>query len=107
MENNFDLGIIGGGPAGYSAAIRAAQKGLSVIVFEKEQMGGVCLNKGCIPTKTILHCSDFYKNLSVALTLYCTSHPDGNRTTYLIQLNLLSHRKIIAACPNLARNQRI
>ena len=66
MENNFDLGIIGGGPAGYSAAIRAAQKGLSVIVFEKEQMGGVCLNKGCIPTKTILHCSDFYKNLKKA-----------------------------------------
>ena len=50
--------------------------------------------------------SDFYKNLSVALTLYCTSHPDVNRTTYLIQLNLLSHRKIIAVCPNLARNQR-
>ncbi len=66
MENNFDLGIIGGGPAGYSAAIRAAQKGLSVIIFEKEQMGGVCLNKGCIPTKTILHCSDFYKNLKKA-----------------------------------------
>ena len=66
MENNFDLGIIGGGPAGYSAAIRAAQKGLSVIMFEKEQMGGVCLNKGCIPTKTIIHCSDFYKNLKKA-----------------------------------------
>ena len=63
MGNVYDLGIIGGGPAGYSAAIRAAQKGLSVILFEKEAMGGVCLNKGCIPTKTILHCSDLYKNL--------------------------------------------
>ena len=66
MENNFDLGIIGGGPAGYSAAIRAAQKGLSVVLFEKEEIGGTCLNKGCIPTKTILHCSDFYKNLKKA-----------------------------------------
>ena len=63
MEKVYDLGIIGAGPAGYSAAIKAAQNGLSVILFEKETMGGVCLNKGCIPTKTILHCSDLYKNL--------------------------------------------
>ncbi len=51
----FDLGIIGAGPAGYAAAIRASQKGLSVILFEKEHIGGTCLNRGCIPTKTILH----------------------------------------------------
>lgn len=66
MENCFDLGIIGGGPAGYSAAIRAAQKGLKVVLFEKAAMGGVCLNCGCIPTKTILHCTDLYKNLKKA-----------------------------------------
>ena len=63
MVKMYDIGIIGGGPAGYSAAIRAAQKGLSVVLFEKDSMGGVCLNRGCIPTKTILHCSDFYKSL--------------------------------------------
>ena len=51
----FDLGIIGAGPAGYAAAIRASQKGLSVVLFEKEHVGGTCLNRGCIPTKTILH----------------------------------------------------
>ena len=66
MENCFDLGIIGGGPAGYSAAIRATQKGLKVVLFEKTAMGGVCLNCGCIPTKTILHCTDLYKNLKKA-----------------------------------------
>ena len=66
MENIFNLGIIGAGPAGYSAAIRAVQKGLSVVLFEKEHIGGVCLNKGCIPTKTILHCTDFYKSLKKA-----------------------------------------
>ena len=66
MEKIYDLGIIGGGPAGYSAAIRAAQKGFSVVLFEKDSMGGVCLNRGCIPTKTILHCSDFYKSLKKA-----------------------------------------
>lgn len=69
MENQiiqWDIGIIGGGPAGYSAAIRAAQKDKKVVVFEKDCMGGVCLNRGCIPTKTILHCADFYKNLKKA-----------------------------------------
>lgn len=50
MEN-FDLGIVGGGPAGYTAAIHAANSGNKVVLFEKEHIGGVCLNKGCIPTK--------------------------------------------------------
>jgi dihydrolipoamide dehydrogenase len=51
----IDLAIIGGGPAGYVAAERAGAKGLSVILFEKRQLGGVCLNEGCIPTKTLLY----------------------------------------------------
>ncbi len=50
----YDLGIIGGGPAGYVAAERAGQHGLAVILFENKAMGGVCLNEGCIPTKTLL-----------------------------------------------------
>ena len=62
----FDIGIIGAGPAGYSAAIRAAQKGLSVILFEKEFIGGTCLNKGCIPTKTILHSCKLYSEMKNA-----------------------------------------
>lgn len=49
-----DIGIIGGGPAGYVAAERARQQGLSVILFESKTLGGVCLNEGCIPTKTML-----------------------------------------------------
>ena len=63
MTENFDIGIIGAGPGGYSAAIRAAQRGKRVVMFEKDCPGGVCLNRGCIPTKVILHCADFYKNL--------------------------------------------
>lgn len=62
----YDIGIIGGGPAGYTAAIRASQLGLHSIIFEKDCLGGVCLNRGCIPTKSILHCTDFYKNLKKA-----------------------------------------
>ena len=58
----FDLAIIGGGPAGYTAAERAAQSGLTVVLFEKKQLGGVCLNEGCIPTKTMLYSAKLYHN---------------------------------------------
>ncbi len=51
---SFDIVIIGGGPGGYVAAIRASQLGASVAVVERENMGGICLNWGCIPTKALL-----------------------------------------------------
>ena len=51
---NYDIAIIGGGPAGYTAAERAAEGGLKTVLFEKNAIGGVCLNEGCIPTKTLL-----------------------------------------------------
>jgi dihydrolipoamide dehydrogenase len=56
----FDLAIIGGGPGGYVAAERAGAKGLSVVLFEKRELGGVCLNEGCIPTKTLLYSAKVY-----------------------------------------------
>ena len=62
----FDLGIIGGGPGGYSAALDAAKQAQRVVLFEKDNIGGVCLNKGCIPTKSILHASELYKKLANA-----------------------------------------
>jgi len=58
----YDLGIIGGGPAGYTAAERAAVNGLRVVIFEKADFGGVCLNEGCIPTKTILYSAKLISN---------------------------------------------
>ncbi len=58
----FDLAIIGGGPAGYVAAERAGAKGLTVVLFEKKDLGGVCLNEGCIPTKTLLYSAKTYDN---------------------------------------------
>jgi len=53
-QKSFDLIVIGGGPGGYVAAIRAAQLGARVLLVEKDELGGACLNRGCIPTKTIL-----------------------------------------------------
>ena len=55
MANTFDIIILGGGPAGYVAAIRSAQLGLTVAVVERDKLGGVCVNIGCIPTKALLH----------------------------------------------------
>lgn len=55
-----DLAIIGGGPAGYTAAERAAAEGLKVVLFEKKELGGICLNEGCIPTKTLLYSAKVY-----------------------------------------------
>jgi dihydrolipoamide dehydrogenase len=54
-DKKFDLAVLGGGPGGYVGAIRAAKLGLKVVVIEKDNLGGVCLNCGCIPTKTLYH----------------------------------------------------
>lgn len=58
MEQSFDILVIGSGPGGYVAALRAKQLGFNVAIVEKEQLGGTCLNWGCIPTKALLHCAD-------------------------------------------------
>ena len=63
---NYDLGIIGGGPAGYNAAEKAAENGLKTILFEKNAIGGVCLNEGCIPTKTLLYSAKMLDNAKSA-----------------------------------------
>ena len=56
----YDLAILGGGPGGYVAAERAGAAGLSVVLFEKRELGGVCLNEGCVPTKTLLYSAKVY-----------------------------------------------
>lgn len=63
---NYDVLIIGAGPAGYVAAIRGRQLGLSVGLIEEDRPGGVCLNRGCIPTKSLLHQGSLYRELSRA-----------------------------------------
>ena len=58
----YDIAIIGGGPGGYAAAEKAGKNGLQTILFEKKDLGGVCLNEGCIPTKTLLYSAKLYDN---------------------------------------------
>jgi dihydrolipoamide dehydrogenase len=59
-ETTYDLAVIGAGPGGYVAAIRAAQLGLKTAIVEREHLGGICLNWGCIPTKALLRTAEFY-----------------------------------------------
>jgi dihydrolipoamide dehydrogenase len=59
----YDLIVLGGGPGGYAAAIRAAQLGAKVALIEKEKLGGTCLNRGCIPTKAIIACTNLYDKI--------------------------------------------
>lgn len=64
MADTFDLIVIGSGPGGYVAAIRASQLGLKVAIVERENLGGICLNWGCIPTKALLKSGEKYESLS-------------------------------------------
>ncbi|MBA4495021.1 dihydrolipoyl dehydrogenase [Paenactinomyces guangxiensis] len=63
MAENYDLVVLGAGPGGYVAAVRAAQLGLKVAVVEKEKVGGVCLHKGCIPSKSLLRSAELYHDM--------------------------------------------
>lgn len=56
----YDLIVLGGGPAGYNAAERAAHSGMKTLLFEGKALGGVCLNEGCVPTKTLLYSAKIY-----------------------------------------------
>src|SRR6201747_908294 len=63
MATDFDVIVIGAGPGGYVTAIRAAQLGLKTAIVERETLGGVCLNWGCIPTKALLKSGEVYEQL--------------------------------------------
>ena len=74
---DYQIAIIGGGPAGYTAAEKAGKAGLNVILFEKEKIGGVCLNEGCIPTKTLLYSAKIYQQ-ALESKLYAVNIPEAS-----------------------------
>lgn len=80
MSDPYDIVIIGGGPAGYVAAIRAAQLGAKVALVERERLGGTCLNRGCIPTKTMVRDAEVYRD--VASGAFCVDAEGGWRVNF-------------------------
>lgn len=74
---NFDLAVIGAGPAGYVGAIKAAQLGQKVVVFERDRLGGTCLNRGCIPTKAYLRAAHVLEEARLWTTLGITGEKPG------------------------------
>jgi len=91
-ETNFDLIVVGGGPGGYVAAIRAAQLGMSTALVEREHLGGICLNWGCIPTKALLRASEI-RHLLAHLDEYGFQAKD---ISYDIQKVVQRSRKVAA-----------
>ncbi|MDO9125423.1 MAG: FAD-dependent oxidoreductase, partial [Parvibaculum sp.] len=63
MADEYDVAVIGSGPGGYVAAIRASQLGLKTAIVERDALGGICLNWGCIPTKALLRSAELYETL--------------------------------------------
>src|SRR4051812_1021200 len=77
MADQYDLIVLGSGPGGYVAAIRAAQLGMKVAIVEREKLGGICLNWGCIPTKALLRTSEIYHYLTHASAYGLTADKPG------------------------------
>ena len=76
-DTSFDLIVVGGGPGGYVAAIRAAQLKMKVALVEREHLGGICLNWGCIPTKALLRSAEVYENMKHAASFGLTTKEIG------------------------------
>jgi len=80
MRDPYDIVIIGGGPGGYVGAIRAAQLGARVALVEKDRLGGTCLNRGCIPSKAMVHDAEVYRKATSGA--YCVDAEGGFRVNY-------------------------
>lgn len=80
MDASYDLVVIGGGPGGYVAAIRAAQRGARVALVEKDRLGGTCLNRGCIPTKALVRDAEVYRD--AVSGVFCVDAEGGFRVNF-------------------------
>ena len=91
MADRWDVAILGGGPGGYVAAIRAAQLGLKTVCVESTHLGGICLNWGCIPTKALLRSAEVYRSFQHAAD-YGLSVNAASTTWHLVIRDVLRRR---------------
>ena len=97
MMDRFDIAVVGAGPGGYVAAIRASQLGFKTVVVERAELGGVCLNWGCIPTKALLKSAQVYNYLShladYGLALCCKSSVGDEEIAAVPQIEKIVERE--------------
>lgn len=91
----YKIAIIGGGPAGYSAAFEAVRYGFSVLLFEMDELGGTCLNRGCVPTKYLSHVAELYRNINESKRYGIGVEPTG-----------LDYEKTVAESENIVSKLR-
>jgi dihydrolipoamide dehydrogenase len=103
----FDLAILGGGPAGYVAALRAAQLGAKVALIEKDKVGGTCLNRGCIPTKALIACTNFYEKIQKACDLGIKVDKTSLEITKIFQRKNQIVEKLVKGVEFLLRKNQI
>ena len=92
----YKIAIIGGGPAGYSAAFETVRYGFSVLLFEMDELGGTCLNRGCIPTKYLSHVAELYSNINESKRYGIGVEPTG-----------LDYEKTVAESENIVSKLRV
>lgn len=92
----YKIAIIGGGPAGYSAAFEAVRYGFSVLLFEMDELGGTCLNRGCVPTKYLSHVAELYSNINESKRYGIGVEPTG-----------LDYEKTVAESENIVSKLRV
>jgi dihydrolipoamide dehydrogenase len=96
----YDLMIVGAGPGGYVAAERAGRAGLSVVLFEKDSLGGVCLNVGCIPSKALLNSAKLYRHAVDSKAFGITSENVSFSQDTVVKRKKKVVRKLVAGVRN-------
>ena len=104
---SFDLIVIGGGPGGYVAAIRAAQLGMNAALIESEHLGGVCLNWGCIPTKALLHSAEVYHNMQHANDLGLKTKEVGFDLNKIVERSRGISKRLNAGVGHLLKKNKV
>ena len=107
MAESFDIVVIGGGPGGYVAAIRAAQLGLKAAVVEREHLGGICLNWGCIPTKALLRSAEVFQLMNNAAAFGLRASDIGFDIASVVQRSRAVAAQLQAGVQHLLRKNKV
>jgi dihydrolipoamide dehydrogenase len=106
-QETFDIVVVGGGPGGYVAAIRAAQLGMNVALVEREHLGGICLNWGCIPTKALLRSAEIYEYMQHAEAFGLSAGGAGFDLSKIVQRSRQVAAQLNAGVKHLLKKNKV